>query len=117
MSQNQLARRGSVDPAYVNRLERDTEGTGSLPSRRVVFGLWAALEEESLGRVGTQDRERLLVAAGLVPETILQAGGWDAYLTRVRKTFSDVYFDLNEALTGVDDGPDAVQADRDLPDV
>lgn len=69
-SQSELARRAGIDPAYVNRLER---GTGT-PSRGVVTAIWAALGA-SLG-----DRERLLVAAGLCPETIIEAGGWDPYL-------------------------------------
>jgi hypothetical protein len=73
-----------------------------------VLALWSALDG------GDQDRERLLVAAGLVPEVILQAGGWDAYLAKVRGTFASVFDDVNQALTGVDDGPTSLQADRDL---
>lgn len=74
LSQNQLARLAGVDPAYVNRIERERTGP---PSRFVTICLWEALE------VGPDDRERLLVAAGHCPQTILDAGGWDAYLARV----------------------------------
>lgn len=68
-SQNALAHGAFIDPAYVNRLERSP----GQPSRAVVLALWA-----SLGAC-FDDRERLLVAAGLCPETIVKAGGWDAY--------------------------------------
>lgn len=68
-----------------------------------MLALWSAIEG------GDQDRERLLVAAGLVPEVILQAGGWDAYLTRVRGSFAKIYDDMNQALTEVKpkEDPDA----------
>lgn len=106
MSQNQLARRGGVDPAYVNRLERANPETTSLPSRKVVFSLYGALRAEALEvhmHIGEQDLERLLVAAGLVPETIRAAGGWDAYLARVRGTIAEVYDQMNQALTHMPD--------------
>ena len=95
LSQNQLARLAGVDPAYVNRLERAPEDSTSVPSRKVVLSLWKALDG------GDQDRERLLVAAGHVPEVILQAGGWDAYLERIRAVLVTTYDDLNTALTEV----------------
>jgi hypothetical protein len=82
LSQNQLAREGGVDPAYVNRLERQLGPHLTLPSRRVVLGLWGSLYERRGATV--DDRERLLVAAGLCPEAVLRAGGWDAYVNRIR---------------------------------
>ncbi|MCC6177830.1 MAG: helix-turn-helix domain-containing protein [Chloroflexi bacterium] len=83
LSQNQLARRAGVDPAYVNRLERAAPGSSSLPSRRVVLGFAEALE------LGPADGERLLVAAGLCPETILRLGGWDPSLGLVAGVLSN----------------------------
>src|SRR3954465_11491256 len=71
LSQNQLARRAGVDPAYVNRLERAPATPSSLPSRKVVLALAESVE------AGPVDVERLLVAAGLCPESILRLGGWD----------------------------------------
>jgi transcriptional regulator with XRE-family HTH domain len=90
LSQNSLAKLAGVDPAYVNRLERDVDGTGNKPSRNVVLGLWGVLRDETAGLgdlpgpIGATDRDRLLAAAGLVPEVVLEAGGWDAYCERLR---------------------------------
>lgn len=106
LSQNQLARLGGVDPAYVNRLERAADDSTSLPSRKVVFSLHGAIRAEALNAnisIGEQDLERMLVAAGLVPETIRAAGGWDAYLLRIRGRLADAYDQLNQALTEVPD--------------
>jgi transcriptional regulator with XRE-family HTH domain len=74
LSQNALARRAGIDPAYVNRLERAPAQSTNLPSRRVVLDLAEAME---LGPVG---RERLLVAANLCPESIARLGEWDQTL-------------------------------------
>lgn len=87
LSQNALARMAGIDPAYVNRVERDLERSGA-PSRRVVLALWRALVRETAGTsqaIGPDHRERLLVAAGLVPEIVLRAGGWDGYTERIRR--------------------------------
>jgi transcriptional regulator with XRE-family HTH domain len=70
LSQNELARRTRVDPSYINLLEKQRRG---VPSRAVVLALAGALG------AGQDDRERLLVAAGHCPESILRAGGWDEY--------------------------------------
>ncbi len=82
LSQNQLARRAGIDPAYVNRLERSGPD-GGVPRRRVVLGLAAALE------LGPVDRERLLIAAGLCPESIARLGGWDPTLGLVAGVLAD----------------------------
>src|SRR5207344_1883751 len=74
-SQNQLAREAGIDPAYVNRFEKGAQGG---PSRKVVLALADVLE------CGPRYREELLVAAGHCPQTILDAGGWTAYIDRVR---------------------------------
>jgi transcriptional regulator with XRE-family HTH domain len=83
LSQNQLARRAGVDPAYVNRLERASPTSSSLPSRKVVLALADTLD------VGPVDGERLLVAAGLCPESIVRLGGWDASLGDIADVLAD----------------------------
>jgi transcriptional regulator with XRE-family HTH domain len=81
-SQNQLARAAGVDPAYINRIERQDKDHAP-PSRRVVLAIWDALETTEA------DRERLLVAAGYCPEIIRTAGGWDPYRQRIRQNVAD----------------------------
>lgn len=83
LSQNQLARQAGVDPAYVNRLERASPSSSSLPSRKVVLALAETLE------AGPVDVERLLVAAGLCPEAIVRLGGWDASLGDIADVLAD----------------------------
>jgi len=83
LSQNQLARRAGVDPAYVNRLERASPTSSSLPSRKVVLALADTLD------AGPVDVERLLVAAGLCPEAIVRLGGWDASLGDIADVLAD----------------------------
>jgi transcriptional regulator with XRE-family HTH domain len=83
LSQNQLARRAGVDPAYVNRLERAAATSSSLPSRKVVLALADSLQ------AGPVDVERLLVAAGLCPESILRLGGWDQSLGDIAAVLGD----------------------------
>ena len=83
LSQNQLARSAGVDPAYVNRLERAPAESTALPSRRVVLSLGEALD------AGPVDVERLLVAAGLCPESISRLGNWDACLGDVASVLAD----------------------------
>lgn len=105
LSQNQLARSAGCDPAYVNRLERAGAESTTLPSRRMVLAIWTALIAAS-GRasrpITTDDRERLLVAAGLAPESILAAGGWDAFVTQLRQRvimgFASTIDQLDESL-------------------
>jgi transcriptional regulator with XRE-family HTH domain len=83
LSQNQLARMAGVDPAYVNRLERASAESSSLPSRKVVLALADSLE------AGPVDLERLLVAAGLCPESIVRLGGWDQSLGDIASVLGD----------------------------
>ncbi len=82
LSQNQLARRAGIDPAYVNRLERSGPD-GAVPRRRVVLDLATALE------LGPVDRERMLVAAGLCPESIARLGSWEPTLGLVAAVLAD----------------------------
>ena len=83
LSQNQLARMAGVDPAYVNRLERAPAESTSLPSRKVVLALADSVE------AGPVDVERLLVAAGLCPESIVRLGGWDQSLGDIAAVLAD----------------------------
>lgn len=102
LSQNQLARSGGVDPAYVNRLERAPEDSTAMPSRRVVISLYEALGEageQCRIRLGPEDRDRLLAAAGLVPQIIIDAGGWDLYVRRLR---AEVLAGLTQTLGRLD---------------
>src|SRR5918996_5514348 len=82
-SQNHLARMAGVDPAYVNRLERAPADSTSLPSRKVVMALAESLE------AGPVDVERLLVAAGVCPESIVRLGGWDQSLGDIAAVLGD----------------------------
>src|SRR6187551_361285 len=82
-SQNHLARMAGVDPAYVNRLERAAATSTSLPSRKVVLALARSVE------AGPVDVERLLVAAGLCPESIVRLGGWDQSLGDIAAVLAD----------------------------
>jgi transcriptional regulator with XRE-family HTH domain len=77
LSQNRLAREAGIDPAYVNRLERASLGDSRAPTRRVVLSLASALT------LGPVDRERLLVAAGLCPESVARLESWDPTLGAV----------------------------------
>ena len=83
LSQNQLARMAGVDPAYVNRLERASAASSSVPSRKVVLALADSVE------AGPVDVERLLVAAGLCPESIVRLGGWDQSLGDIASVLGD----------------------------
>lgn len=83
LSQNALARRAGVDPAYVNRLERAPPTSTALPSRRVVLSLASALD------VSRTSTERLLVAAGLCPEAIVRLGSWEPCLGNLADILGD----------------------------
>jgi transcriptional regulator with XRE-family HTH domain len=67
LSQNGLARRAAIDPAYVNRLER---GSGR-PSRPVALALAAALS------FGHRETDRFLFLAGWAPEIDWQSRAED----------------------------------------
>ena len=64
MSQNELASRAGIDPAYVNKLEA---GKMPAPRRAIVLKLVDALE------LSVSDRDRLLIAAGYWPWDDLDA--------------------------------------------
>ncbi|HEX6786976.1 MAG TPA: helix-turn-helix transcriptional regulator [Acidimicrobiales bacterium] len=73
LTQHGLASRAGIDSSYVNRLERQPAPPGRI-SRAKIVRLWLALDAEA------DDLDRLLASAGLLPESVLEAGGWDAYL-------------------------------------
>jgi transcriptional regulator with XRE-family HTH domain len=83
LSQNALAHRASIDPAYVNRMEAAAERAPVIPRRPVVESLARALE---LGRLET---DRLLLAAGLAPARLLEPGVWDAALSLAAEVLAD----------------------------
>jgi len=89
LSQNQLARRAGVDPAYLNRMEKGTstlkDGRQHTPSRAVVLALAEALD------VSQAQADRLLFAAGLAPQVDWQtrAVRAETALATIRQAFAD----------------------------
>src|SRR5262245_41712138 len=65
-----LARRAGVDPSTVSSIEHGRRRV----SRGVIRRLWLALNGEA------DDLDRLLAAAGLLPESVVDLGGWDRYV-------------------------------------
>ncbi len=83
LSQNLLARRAEIDPAYVNRLERADQNSTNLPRRPVVLRMATALG------LGPADADRLLVACGLCPQAITRLGTWEPALGHVAGVLAD----------------------------
>jgi|SRR5581483_8229806 len=77
LSQNALARRAGIDPAYVNRIEAAPHDAPTVPRRPLVEALSRALD------LGPLDRDRLLLAAGFAPARLLEPGAWDATVSLV----------------------------------
>ena len=74
LSQNALARQVEIDQSYVNRLER---GDREPPTRPIVARL-----AEALG-LAEADRQRFLLAAGHMPDWLLDLAPDDPTLPRV----------------------------------
>lgn len=93
LSQNGLAHAAGIDAAYVNRIERAPDPMTFGPSRPIVFRLWLALSDDD------DELDLLLADAGLVPETIVRAGGWEAYVRvwRARNTALERQVELSRA--------------------
>jgi transcriptional regulator with XRE-family HTH domain len=70
LTEHALARRAGLDPSTVSSLEHGRRRG----SRDVIRRLWLAVDGEA------EDLDRLLAAAGLLPESVVAVGGWDAYL-------------------------------------
>ncbi|MCL5074504.1 MAG: helix-turn-helix domain-containing protein [Chloroflexi bacterium] len=80
LSQNALARRVGVNPAYINRLEKGSRGAGK---RWLVE---AVVEALGLGR---GEGDMLLAAAGHLPTALLRLGPLDPTLQLVADVLSD----------------------------
>ncbi len=83
LSQNALARRAGIDPAYVNRIEAAPAAAPIVPRRPIVEALARALE---LSRI---EADRLLLAAGMAPARLLEPGVWDATVSLVVEVLAD----------------------------
>jgi transcriptional regulator with XRE-family HTH domain len=79
-SRNNLAHEVGVDPSYLTRLEHaDREP----PRPHIVDALARAL------KLSVQDRNRLTVAAGYAPMSVVQLGTWDEALQAVADVLND----------------------------
>ena len=89
-SRNNLAHEVGVDPSYLTRLEHaDREP----PRLHIVEAVARAL------KLSVQDRNRLLVAAGYAPMSVVQLGTWDEALQAVADVLNDTQLspeDLDE---------------------
>lgn len=87
LSQNELARRVGVDPAYVNRIEAAPRSRPVLPRRPVVERLAFVLG------LSDPEADRLFVAAGHAPRSLDALGDWDDLLTLVASLLADPRLD------------------------
>ena len=83
LSQNALARRAGIDPAYVNRIEAAQREAPVVPRRQVVEALATALQLSPL------ESDRLLLAGGHAPARLLEPGAWDATVGLVVEVLAD----------------------------
>jgi transcriptional regulator with XRE-family HTH domain len=83
LSQNALARRAGIDPAYINRMEKAPADSPIVPRRPIVESLCRVLE---LSRV---ESDRLLLAAGMAPGRLLEPGIWDSTMSLVAEVLAD----------------------------
>lgn len=79
-SRNALAHEVGVDPSYLTRIEH---GEREPPRQHIVEALSRAL------RLPLQQRNRLLVAAGYAPLSVVQLGSWDETLQAVADVLND----------------------------
>jgi transcriptional regulator with XRE-family HTH domain len=84
LSQNQLARQVEVDPSYINRLERSEREP---PKRPLVARLADTLA------LSQPERQRLLLAAGHVPDWLLPLGADDPTLMALAQRLADPNLD------------------------
>src|SRR4051812_23923812 len=80
-SRNALAHEVGVDPSYLTRIEH---GDREPPRQHIVEALTRAL------RLSVQERNRLLVAAGYAPLSVVQLGSWDDALQAVADVLNDI---------------------------
>ena len=86
-SRNNLAHEVGVDPSYLTRIEH---GDREPPRQHIVEALARAL------RLSLQDRNRLLVAAGYAPLSVVQLGSWDDALQAVADVLNDIRLSQEE---------------------
>jgi transcriptional regulator with XRE-family HTH domain len=79
-SRNNLAHEVGVDPSYLTRIEH---GDREPPRQHIVEAIARAL------RLSVSDRNRLLVAAGYAPLSVVQLGTWDDTLQAVADVLND----------------------------
>jgi len=80
-SRNNLAHEVGVDPSYLTRIEH---GDREPPRQHIVEALARAL------RLSLPNRNRLLVAAGYAPLSVVQLGAWDDALQAVADVLNDI---------------------------
>lgn len=80
-SRNALAHQVGVDPSYLTRIEH---GDREPPRQHIVEALTRAL------RLSVPERNRLLVAAGYAPLSVVQLGAWDDALQAVADVLNDI---------------------------
>lgn len=86
-SRNNLAHEVGVDPSYLTRIEH---GDREPPRQHIVEALARAL------RLSLPDRNRLLVAAGYAPLSVVQLGSWDDALQAVADVLNDISLSQEE---------------------
>jgi len=86
-SRNNLAHEVGVDPSYLTRIEH---GDREPPRQHIVEALARAL------RLSIQERNRLLVAAGYAPLSVMQLGSWDDALQAVADVLNDIHLSDEE---------------------
>ncbi len=83
LSQNRLARRAGLDPAYVHRMESGGAPIPVIPRRPVVDVL-----AEQLGLTG-DERDRFVAAAGYCPPSLQALEKWEPCIGQVARVLSD----------------------------
>lgn len=86
-SRNNLAHEVGVDPSYLTRIEH---GDREPPRLHIVEALARSL------RLSIADRNRLLVAAGYAPLSVVQLGAWDDALQAVADVLTDIHLTPEE---------------------
>jgi transcriptional regulator with XRE-family HTH domain len=86
-SRNNLAHEVGVDPSYLTRIEH---GDREPPRLHIVEALARSL------RLSIADRNRLLVAAGYAPLSVVQLGAWDDALQAVADVLTDIHLSPEE---------------------
>jgi transcriptional regulator with XRE-family HTH domain len=87
ISRNGLAKEASCDASYLTRIEH---GDRNPPRQHIVETLARAL------RLSVVDRTRLLVAAGYLPPSVTQLGGWNDCLQAVADVLNDDRLSVEE---------------------